>query len=328
MKTEIDLSALKYNASIIKKRSGTNLCAVVKCNAYGHGDVICADALADYAECFAVADKCEAMRLVQSGIKKEVLILSDVYDGKSYPDNIVFTAFDKNGLDRLSRSGRRFAVKLNTGMNRLGLSCADFRNFAQSSDVRKIHSVYSHIYDVNALNNQYESFVCATENFPVKKHIFASNYVFSDKFPFDYVRAGLALYGYGDVGLKKAMKITANVLKVSRVSAGENVGYGKNVLKESCDVATIDIGYGDGFKRIERGEKRSVFIDDRRCEVLGQICMDLTMIKVPVGVSVGDEVEIIGDNQSAADVAKEWHTNEYEVLVSLGKARSLRKYVK
>ena len=328
MEMKIDLSALKYNAGVIKKRSGTNLCAVVKCNAYGHGDVICADALGDYAECFAVADKSEAMRLVQSGVKKDVLVLSDVYDGENYPDNVVFSAFDRNGLDRLSHSGRRFAVKLNTGMNRLGLSCADFKNIAQILDIRKVHSVYSHIYDESAISKQYGAFVCATENIPVKKHIFASNYRFTDKEPFDYVRAGLSLYGYGDSGLKKVMKITAKVLKVSRVSAGENVGYGINVLKEPCDVATIDIGYGDGFKRIEKGEKRSVFISGRRCEVLGQICMDLTMVKVPAGVSPGDEVEIIGDNLSATDVAEEWNTNEYDVLVSLGRARSLRKYVK
>ena len=109
MEMTINLAALRRNADTIIKRSGTALCAVVKCNAYGHGDIECALALRDKAECFAVADISEALRLVGGGIKNDILILSDMYDEKGYPENLIFTAFDELSLMRLLRSGRRFA---------------------------------------------------------------------------------------------------------------------------------------------------------------------------------------------------------------------------
>lgn len=328
MEMEIDTKALLYNIDQIEKESKTSVCAVVKCNAYGHGDLLCARAVCNRVGFFAVADTAEALRLASGGITRDILILSDNYDGRKYPPNFIFTAYDRRSLKNLMNSGRRFAVKTDTGMNRLGLSCREFAQAAEFMDFSNIHSVYSHIYDSSSIESQYSVFVALTSGLPVKKHLFASNFSLSNYDHLDYVRCGLALYGYGAENLKPVMKVRAAVLRIHRVNAGENIGYGINLVNENCNVATVNVGYGDGFRRKKAGEKRSVIISGEKCEVLGQICMDMMMVKVPDRILPGDKVDIIGELFNADDIAEEWGTNTYDVLVSLGNACPARKYLK
>lgn len=326
MEMTINLAALRRNADKIIKQSKTRLCAVVKCNAYGHGDAECAKALADKADCFAVADIYEANRLSLAGIKNDILILSGVFDGGVHPDNFIFTAFDDESLISLLHANRRFALKIDTGMHRLGFSPKQCANIFPLLPADRIHSVFSHIYDISSLKCQYEEFVALTKNFPVKKHIFASNFSsLADRL--DYVRCGIVLYGYGALNLEKVMRLTADVISVRKVRGGDNVGYGICPVERAMNIATIDIGYGDGFRRKGKGETRTVLYAGGRCRVVGQICMDLSMIEAPYTIKKGQSVEILGEEFSAADIAKEWNTCEYEVLVSLGHCRAKRVYI-
>ena len=327
MEMTINLAALRRNADAIIKRSGTALCAVVKCNAYGHGDIECALALRDKAECFAVADISEALRLVGGGIKNDILILSDMYDEKGYPENLIFTAFDELSLMRLLRSGRRFALKADTGMHRLGFDPLQCANIIPLLPVKKIHSVFTHIYDASAARKQAEHFSFLTRALPVKKHIFASNFSLCASSAGDYVRCGIALYGYGSENLEKVMSLDARVLRVCKVLPGDNIGYGIFRAQKAANIATLDIGYGDGFMRKAPGERRSVAINGQKCNVAGQVCMDMTMAEVADGVKSGDRAEILGATLTARHHALEWNTSEYEVLVSLGHSRARRKYI-
>ena len=326
MEMTVDLSRLKNNALEIKRSCG--LIAVVKCNAYGHGDIECAEALKDIADAFAVATTEETLRLVRVGITNDVLILSQNYDGANYPDNVIFCAFDMNSLKRLVKSKRRYAIKIDTGMNRLGFSSREFLSVANEINYDKVHSVFSHIYDNSAAVRQYNEFRALTDSLDVKRHIFASNCVFAAGDLLNYVRPGLLLYGYGADYVKPVMKLSARVLQVRRVRAGENVGYGICPVEKDGIIATIDIGYGDGFRRKKHGEERSVFIGGKKRKIVGQICMDMCMAEADGSVTAGDEAIILGDEMTAYELAEQWNTIPYDVLTSLGQARAKRKYVK
>ena len=328
MEMTVDLSRLKNNALEIKRRFKCGLIAVVKCNAYGHGDTECAEALKDVADAFAVATTEEALRLVCAGITNDVFILSQNYDGANYPDNIVFCAFDISSLKRLVKSKRRYAIKIDTGMNRLGLSSREFLSAANEINFDKVHSVFSHIYDNSAAARQYNEFRAFTDFLNVRRHIFASNCVFAADDLLNYVRPGLLLYGYGADCVKPVMTLSARVLQVRRVHAGENVGYGICPAEKDGIIATIDIGYGYGFRRKKQGEERFVYIGEKKRKIIGQVCMDMCMAEADESVTVGDEAVILGDEMTAYELAAQWNAIPYDVLTSLGQARAKRKYVK
>ena len=119
-------------------------------------------------------------------------------------------------------------------------------------------------------------------------------------------------------GLIPAMRVSARVVRVDCVKKGENVGYGKFVLADDMVVATVNTGYRDGFLRKKTmSERRFVFINGVRCEVLGQICMDMFMVDVTnVKVRVGDEVCIVGSKISGEEYAKQNSTVVYEILTT------------
>ena len=328
MEMTVDLSRLKNNALAIKRNCRCGLIAVVKCNAYGHGDAECAEALKDVADAFAVATTEEAQRLVCAGIKNDVLILSQNYDGANYPDNVIFCAFDMSSLKRLVKSKCRYAIKIDTGMNRLGFSAREFLSAANEINFDKVHSVFSHIYDNSAAARQYNEFRALTDFLDVKRHIFASNCVFATDDLLNYVRPGLLLYGYGADCVKPVMRLSARILQVRRVRAGENVGYGICPVEKDGIIATIDIGYGDGFRRKKQKEERLVFIKGKKRKIIGQICMDMCMAEADESVKAGDEAIILGDEMTAYELAEQWNTIPYDVLISLGQARAKRKYVK
>ena len=327
MNKRIDLKRLKQNAAAVKEFTKTKLIAVVKADAYGHGDVICAAALSDIADAFAVAEISEAQRLTGAGIKKDVLVLSEPYDGGDYSSEVVFTAFDQKSFRFLSGKNRRFAVKINTGMNRLGFSESEFLKIKDKIGTYKVHSVFTHIYDKSAALLQTDAFKNITSGLNVPKHIFASNLIYRDGEYFDFVRPGLLLYGYGADFVLPVMSVTAKILQTRRVKKGENVGYGAFPIERDAIIATIDVGYADGFRRKREGEERTVSIGGKRRRVVGQVCMDTCMIETDESVSPGDDAIILGDDLTADELAAEWHTVSYDVLTSLGHSRAKTEYV-
>ncbi len=325
----IDLKQLKKNILFVKTLTTAKICFVVKCNAYGHGAIEVAKYTENIVDCFAVANKTEALQLTAGGIKKDVLVLSDLYDGKEYPSNIIFTAFNETSFRRLLESKRKFSLKLDTGMNRFGFCAIDFSSIFSCVEKNRIHSVFSHIYDDSAIKTQIDLFDVCTRNCGVPRHIFASNFMrFKGKRHFDYIRLGLTAYGYGNENVRPIMSLYVPIRQIKEVKKGENVGYGINRLVGDCRVGTIGIGYGDGYRRKRKNENRSVFVNGKRCSVLGQICMDACMIDLSNVDDLSCQAEIIGPNINAEIIAEEWDTIPYDVLTSLSKVRTCIKYVK
>lgn len=328
MEMIIDISNIRKNIQVIKKRAGTDLCAVVKCNAYGHGLEEVALGIRDLCKCFAVANGNEALRLTGSGIKNDIIVLSGVCDEKNYPDNVIFSAFDHKSLEKLMNLHRRFQIKVDTGMNRLGFAPTDICSLLPSLPRELLYGVYSHIYDISAMEKQTELFESAAKQCGCIKHIYATNSLQRDMAEkYDMQRIGLALYGYGCEGLSVAMSLHAPILQKHFVHAGENIGYGLCAADHDMNIATIQIGYGDGFRRKSGTQRRFVSYGGVRCEIIGQICMDLCMAEIPKCDVAIEHVEIIGDNMTADDVARQWDTVPYDVLTSLSMARCSRKYI-
>ncbi len=319
----IDLSAIVYNARKIASRG--RLIAVVKANAYGLGSVRVARALDDYVDGFAVAVVGEAEELLASGIKKDILVLGPSNYALA-ERNVVYTVSSAAEIDKLSRKRRtRFALKVNTGMNRYGAAPHDVSELAAyASECGELVSVYSHLRCPSHpfAGVQLSEFLAATEGINAEKHIAASGAFGNEDFALDCFRCGIALYG-GVEGFADVVKITAPILTVGHVSAGDGVGYGSEVSAEDTDIAVLGIGYADGYRRLTA--PRYVAVNGVRCKVLA-VCMDATIVAIPHTVSVYDAAEILGNVITLDELAQSYGTIPYEVLTGFDTKRMEKIY--
>lgn len=321
----IDLSAIAFNARKISAKG--RLIAVVKANAYGLGSVRVAKSLSDFVHGFAVATIREAEELANAGITKDILILGPSNYCLSF-DNLIYSVSSVAEIDKLSRKSRpRFALKVNTGMNRYGAMPQDVAELAAYAAARgKLISVFSHLRSPSrvCVERQLSEFLSATKGIDAEKHIAASGAVGNADCALDCFRCGIALYG-GATGFASVVKVAAPVLAVRRVKSGEGVGYGSEVLAADTDVATLGIGYADGYRRLT--SPRYVAINGVRCKVLA-VCMDATVVSVPhdVSVSVFDTAEILGDIITIDELAESYGTIPYEVLTGFDTKRMDKYY--
>jgi alanine racemase len=270
-----------------------------------------------------VATYGEALTLLKAGIKSDVFILGA--DETAGEKNFIPTAVSYPDYAKKIKYPR-FSVAVNTGMNRYGLSLTELDEISKAGKIQAF-STFSHIFNVNYAYEQSRIFERACGFFAPSsiRHLYASNYPCADK-KYDMVRAGIALYGYGIYETERAMTVTARVVRVSFVKAGEHIGYGDYVTPESIEVATINAGYGDGYPRLRAGETRHVVIKGKRVQVIGQVCMDAFFADVSgLKVSEGDEVVLIGDGYDAREAAHERASVEYEVITAF-KPRQVIRY--
>ena len=329
MERKIDLGNIVYNVKKLKRMTTAKFCAVVKCNAYGLGAVKVAQAIYDEVDCFAVANAYEAEQLVSAGIDKEIIVLSSFYDGRNFPQNVIFTAYNMDSANTLINSSRRFAVKVNTGMNRLGFSPDECNRIIKTIPQYKIHSIFSHF---SSLKRAYEQLLQFNKvKTTALKHICASNFTeLSQEYHLNMVRCGMALYGVGVNGLRQVLSVTGRIINLNTVKCGGYIGYGDYCVDYDVTVATVDVGYGDGLKRIPDYSTCFLYYNDIPCKILGQVCMDSCMIAIPIGIEakIGDEIEVIGENNTAEKLAKALNTIPYEVLTSFSQARGDLIYIK
>ena len=122
------------------------------------------------------------------------------------------------------------------------------------------------------------------------------------------------------------MSVYAPIVKIRNIRTGEYVGYGSYKTIKDIRMAVVQIGYGDGYRRIN-GNERFVSVNGKRCPILGQVCMDFCMVDISdVCADVGDEVCVLGEGVPATEIAKEYETIVYELLTSLSE-RAERIYV-
>ena len=376
---EIDLDAIKYNIDSIKRRVDTKeLIAVVKADAYGHGALDVSKTLVENgATKLAVAVITEAMELRHGNINTPIMILG--YTPLEFAADLINydieqTIFDLEYAKKLSEIAlnlgkkAKIHVALDTGMGRIGFLINDnsLNEILKISSLKglEVVGIFTHFAtadesDKNYSNKQYKKFTDFNEKLISKgvnillKHVSNSGAIIDMPNTYlDGVRAGIVLYGYypsedvlkQNLDLKKAISIKTQVAHVKILDKNEYVSYGRKFKTERKSIiATLPIGYADGYSRALTG-KAKVIINGKFAPVVGTICMDQCMIDVTdIGdVHVGDEVIVLGKDKDlkfdADDMAKAMGTINYEVLCMIkqriprvyiedGKVKSIRNYI-
>lgn len=357
---EVDLDAIEANARALREAvAPSRLCAVVKADGYGHGDVPAAEAaLAGGADWLAVALVEEGVRLREAGIEAPVLVLSEPADGDAasvirwdlHPT--IYTPEYAEAVATAAGAGARYPVhlKLNTGMHRVGVDPIDAFVLARkvaADPSLMLEGLWTHFAvaeeDEEYTRRQTVALLRFRETLaaegiePVMVHAAntAAGLLLGES-RFDMVRAGLGIYGLrpapevGNVQLRPAMRVVSQVAFLRRLPAGERPSYGRRrALGGRSTVATVPIGYADGVAR-RLSDSGQVLIRGRRYPLAGTITMD--QIVVDIGddvVAVGDEVVLLGAQGDDAITADEWaerlDTINYEIVCGFG-PRLPRRY--
>lgn len=376
---EIDLDAIKYNIKNIKELAGDkDVIAVVKADGYGHGAVdISPVLLANGASKLAVAVLSEAIELRNNNIKEPIIILGYTpfecaEDLVKY--NIEQTIYDlgyaKEVSERAVKIGKKVKVHIaiDTGMGRIGFLPNDkaVNDILEISLLKGLEIVgyFTHFATADEEDKEY-----ANKQFTILQNFFNKLEAKNINIPFkhaansaaimdlpdthlDGVRAGIVLYGYypssevkkDELSLKPALTLKTNIVHVKTLEEGSFVSYGRTFKTErETIVATLPIGYADGYSRALSGKGR-VIVNGKFANVIGRICMDQCMIDVTdVGeVNVGDEIILLGQDGNikfdADDIADVMGTINYEVICMLkqrvprvykenGKTINIRNYI-
>jgi len=351
---EISLDAIKCNIAEIKKLIAPNVkfMAVVKANAYGHGSVAIARAAVEAgADYLAVANLKEALELRDAGITSKILILTE--SPTSVMDEIVqydltqtvYSFMEAKTLSDEAQKRNKIAnvhVKIDTGMGRVGVSPSEALAFIakiSSLPSLRLEGVFTHFakaedHQDNFTKEQFERFkqiIARVKDIPIKHSANSAGVVFHPDTHLDMVRVGLMMYGLYPNGnsrrlieLQPALSFKSRITYLKKVPAGTPVSYGcTHLTRIPTQIATIPVGYADGFSRglSNRGQ---VIIRGRRYPVVGRVTMDLTMIDVSdAKVAMGDEVVLIGEQNGqmipADEIAKMEDTVSYEVICGIGK---------
>lgn len=340
---EIDLSAIRNNIYQLKKivDKQCEIMSVVKANAYGHGAVRVAQTALDAGtKRLAVAALCEAVELRNAGIDAPILVLGYTPPWQFHQaiaDNVMLTMYDLQSvaeLDYAAARTNRFAtvhVKVNTGMNRLGIerhAAISFMTELRSYSHIRVEGIYTHFatadeIDKGFANIQFQQFtkvlaeLRAAALCPPVAH--AANSAATLTMPQTHlhmVRPGIATYGLHPDTTKTRLPTTfrpalswkALVVQTRELQSGESISYGREFITDRpMRVAVIPVGYADGFPRAPH-HWGSVLINGQAAPILGRVCMDQTIVDVtaivtPNGeVRQGDEVVLIG-RQGAAELS-------------------------
>lgn len=347
----IDLSAIASNINEINKilPKETDIMAVVKANAYGHGSIqVARQALASGANSLAVAFLEEALVLRRAGITAPILVLGVVapeHTNVAADNQVTLTFFQIEWLNRIDDANFKHPLKLHmkwdTGMGRLGLrtesELTDILSELHKRDQVKLTGVFTHFSaadsdDLSYFEKQKQRFEQLLTTFkhywkdPVAIHL--GNSAAAIRFPkemYTTVRLGIGMYGLypsdvirteASVALKPAFTLKSKLMHVKQVVAGEPIGYGMAYITSRDEwIGTIGIGYADGWTRRMQGFE--VLIDGKKHPIAGRICMDQMMISLDKAYPIGTEVVLIGkqghEEISVGDVANHLGTINYEI---------------
>jgi alanine racemase len=356
----IDLSALEQNLAVVRKIvKGKAVIAVVKADAYGHGSVEISRKLVSLGiDRLAVAYTGEARLLRESGIGAGIIVLFDrasIEDYFSYSlipviqDRATALAFSREAV----RRGMKIPVhiKVDTGMGRMGFSpedaVAEITGIAGMDGI-ELEGLMSHFSEADLADRSFALRQLAVftgirdavyEKFGGRLVCHIANSAAVLTFPdaiLDAARPGLLLYGCSpfqeEYGLTPLMKVKARVLTVRSMRAGMPVSYGRTfVTQRESRIAVVPVGYADGYNRLF-SNNADMLVRGRRAQVVGRVCMDVTMLDVTDidGVDEGDEVVLLGrqggETITAAELSGRINTIPYEIITSLG-SRAGREYV-
>jgi alanine racemase len=346
---EVDLEAIRHNVRALKPASA-GLMAVVKGNAYGHGDVgVARAALEAGASWLGVALVEEGVRLREAGIDAPILVLSQFPRGSERDAlglELTPTVDTEEGIDAIAAASsalRRPAavhVKVDTGMHRAGAYPPDSvtplvrRASAAGLAVDGLWTHFARAEDDEATTReQLSGLLQAAAAIDRPRHLHAANSAATILYPethLDLVRTGIACYGLepapgigASLGLRPALSWRSEVAAVRRLPAGEAISYGHRYrLSQDASIATVPVGYDDGYARaLSPGAE--VLIRGRRRRVAGNVTMDHLMVDCGDDeVTPGDEVVLLGRQGGVAITADElaglMGTISYEVVTRIG----------
>jgi alanine racemase len=359
----VDLDRLRANWRAITAclEAHTRILAVVKANAYGHGSLAIANACARLGGAgVGVADMGEALDLRAGGYRGDLLCF-----GALTPDavraarwhGVAATVHAREGVELLEQAAGeagdaplRVHVEVETGMHRLGLEAGEWASCAArlaKLPAVRVEGVFTHLAESEARESAFTraqlalfaDAVAAIEGAcgrRLVRHVANSGGVLGHPAArLDWVRPGIALYGYAPgpafahLGLSPVLEWRAPIIQMKEVRRGDSVGYNRAfVADRDLRVATVAVGYGDGYRRGYAGV--GVGVRGQRCRVLGLVCMDLMMVDVTAvpDARVHDEVVLLGDPASGGPDAQELAASvasiPYEVMTGI-KARVTRE---
>jgi len=347
-KVSIDLSALQHNFKQVKKISANRkIMPVIKANAYGHGLLRVADALAD-ADGFAVAQITEAIALREHGIEKPLTVFQAFLNASQldliYQYDLRPAIHQQWQIDLLEKKQSTTAIdvwlKNNTGMGRLGFQLDDvdgaYQQLKLNPAISKIGLMMHFanadepIHPSNQLQIQRFSNLTASYKNNPKTDSSAANSaaiisgLLANE---DWVRPGIMLYGSSpfadknavDLHLKPVMSLRAQLIAINEMKKGQTVGYGDAWLcPENMPVGIVNIGYGDGYPRHAVGAP--VAVNGQRCKLIGRVSMDSIAVDLRgIKTRCGDVVECWGQQISVDEVAASAQTIGYELLCNVGR---------
>ncbi|TVR82347.1 MAG: bifunctional UDP-N-acetylmuramoyl-tripeptide:D-alanyl-D-alanine ligase/alanine racemase [Chitinophagaceae bacterium] len=365
---EINLDNLAHNLNYFQTLvpADTKLMVMVKALGYGSGAEEISSFLEwQGIHYLAVAYTDEGINLKKQNIKLPIMVMSPDYDAlesviayRLEPELYSFEVlneFEKKLEDMLVYEDIPLPypvhIKIDTGMHRLGFMPEETEKLSkriQKKKLLKIQSVFSHLSAAD--NPEKKEFTrtqlsvfenaCAdirkTYPHPFLMHILNSSGIsFYPEKAYDMVRLGIGLYGFDSnelhyKNLKNVHALKTSVLQVKNLKKDSSIGYtGENYLRKDSKIATIAIGYADGFNRLLGNGNWQVLIKNQFCPTIGNICMDMAMVDVTnvEDVEVGDEVIVFENREAILKMASQNHTIPYEVLTSLS-PRIKRVYLK
>ena len=350
---EIDLDNLEYNINKIKELShDRDIMAIIKADAYGMGAVTIAKELSEMGvKIFGVSSLEEGIELRNNGITNDILILAGTFNEEledAERNNLQVTLTDLSQIDYIYKNklALNVHIKVDTGMGRVGFTVEEGKKAIEICKNKNINvvGVYSHLSvsdesdeeSISYTKKQLEKFKYFEKLEEIKYiHILNSGGIlkFSEIPQSNLVRAGIIMYGvYGEgviENLKRVFTLKSRILFLKELKEDIDISYGrvgkgyKNEL-----IATITVGYADGFRR-ELSNKGTVQIHGIPCKIVGKVCMDMLMIKIPeelkTKVKIGDEVIVMGED--IFEKSKMVGSSIYELFTGLSR-RVSRVYLK
>ncbi|HQT81636.1 MAG: alanine racemase [Ferrovum sp. 37-45-19] len=334
----VHLNNIIHNTHVARKMHGGKILAVVKANAYGHGDRQVAAALAPHVEGFAVACLEEAIILREEGITQPIVLLEgpfseqEVFEYNRYQLTPVIHHIDQWQWWSAVNSQKPIWLKLDTGMHRLGFNefeTIQLCSYKPNHPVPIVEVLMTHFANADSLNLgmvelPMQRFERVMQHFKVSSSVANSAAIMlHPQLRGHWARPGLMLYGVDplgrvaeQVGLKPAMSFTSEVIALRWIEKGEAVGYGSLFTADKpTRVATIACGYADGYPRTAM-HNAPVWINGEIVPLIGRVSMDMITVDVTHHhhVQVGSTVELWGERVSVADVARHGGTLAYELL--------------
>ena len=366
---EIDLDHLVNNIQEIRRHVGndTLIMAIVKANAYGHGAATCGRVfLENGADRLGVSVLSEGVSLRKAGILAPILLLNYTPPSQ-YKElleyDLIQTIYSYNDAKLLSDEAvnlgkkAKIHLKIDSGMHRIGF-LPDECSIETIIDIIKlpnieVEGIFTHFAkadetDKSHTKKQFENFMWVINrlddlniDIPIKHASNSATIIDLPEYKLDMVRPGIILYGYYPsefvnkkaIDIKPAMTLKSSISYIKDLEEGEGIGYGQTfITKRKSRIATLPIGYADGYSRMLSG-KAYVSINNKPASIVGSICMDQMMVDITdIGkVDIKDEAILFGygheNHPKVEELAQELGTINYEILCMIG-MRVPRVYIK